>query len=111
MNKVGSYVHVNIRESGPVWIHSSHGGSGRLTADEVDAVIAIPGGVSARARALGVSVRTVDRIVCWGGGRLETHRRIRQRLARLAPTSLATGPDDPKGPSACPCPKTRQGLS
>jgi hypothetical protein len=56
----------------------------RLTHAERDAIVELPiKGVGAKARALGVSIGTLDRIVTWGGGKQVTHELVRTRLRAL----------------------------
>jgi hypothetical protein len=57
-----------------------------LTAAELDAIVDLPlptKGPGARARAFGVTLRTLDHVLCFRGGIRRTHERLRARLHLL----------------------------
>lgn len=60
--------------------------SWKLTAEEESMIALQPvdGGIGARARAFGVSIRTLDRVVVWGEGSRATHEKLRRRLRALS---------------------------
>ncbi len=57
----------------------------RLTRAERSTIVRLPyKGVTAKARVLGIRPGQLDPIVCYGGGWLRTHERVRRALRKIA---------------------------